>query len=829
MYKFWDSIIQPLFDRIRPGEIVEIGADHGFNTRNILAYCRQTDSHAHIIDPLPKFDPDAMKNEYGDVFTFYRALSLNALPLIGHMDVALIDGDHNWYTVYHELKLIEKKIPATDPVFPLIIVHDVSWPYARRDLYYAPENIPVEHRMPYLRKGIDPEGGGLADTGGLNPHLYNAVEEGIPRSGVLTAIEDFIKESGRPFELVNIPVFHGLGILYTAHLKTTNPSFGEFIRALTLSSALSKLFSDVEKTRIKTILAHEEANQKLMAQEKTRQQESEEQQQALRKAGQQLESLEKKVVFKDAQLKTLGEKKEHEARQWKAEIESAKIKLRELEDRRRSERDYYKQQIEEHHQKIKRITETNARMISQRDQLSEWIKQLRFQFEALVQSKRWKLGNALVGMATLSKFKKNFSMASDHMMRIFQKYDAEMNENALDIVFFWKQNDTGIYGRRSDMLIKYLSRRPQIRRIIVFDMPIAIDVLREKSKNKGLTHDQNVYRETLLRNMGVRNSEKVSFHTFVYGPDNTDSGLQNGRYPDLSEYMHFIEDRLKESDIKPNRAVFWFYPLNSNIPKIVKQFKPRIKVIDLVDDHRTWSEMSMIKRIYITRHYRDVLKIGDLVFANCFNIRQSMQRYHPDIKLIPNGCELEPPPDLSDDSVFQEFKETPGFKIGYVGNLEKDKIDVDLIQYMAEKRPAWNIILIGSTHANPQILKLKKFSNVHFMGVIEYPDVRAWIQEMDVAILPHLNSKKTRSMNPLKLYVYCSLGVPVVSTDIENLDELKPFVWIADTYDDFILKVEKALEDGKKEISNSLNECLIANTWEKRVDQILKELLVSVQ
>jgi glycosyltransferase involved in cell wall biosynthesis len=81
-------------------------------------------------------------------------------------------------------------------------------------------------------------------------------------------------------------------------------------------------------------------------------------------------------------------------------------------------------------------------------------------------------------------------------------------------------------------------------------------------------------------------------------------------------------------------------------------------------------------------------------------------------------------------------------------------------------------------------------------------------------------------MNPLKLYVYCSLGVPVVSTDIENLDELKPFILIADTYDDFILKVEKALEDGKKGISQSLHECLNANTWEKRVDQILKELLV---
>jgi hypothetical protein len=317
-----------------------------------------------------------------------------------------------------------------------------------------------------------------------------------------------------------------------------------------------------------------------------------------------------------------------------------------------------------------------------------------------------------------------------------------MNENALDIVFFWKQNDTGIYGRRSDMLVKYLSRRPEIRRIIVFDMPIAIGMLRKKSKNNGLTHDRKVYIETLLRNRGVRDSEKVSFHTFIYGPDKTDSDVPIGRYPDHSEYMNFIEDRLNESNIKPDQAVFWFYPLNSHIPKIVKQFKPKIKVIDLVDDHRTWSEVSMIKRFYITRHYKNVLKAGDLVFANCFNIRQSMHQYHPDIKLIPNGCELEPPPDLSGNGDFQKFKEMPGFKIGYVGNLEKDKIDINLIQYMAEKRPAWNMILIGSTHANPEILKLKKFSNVHFMGVIEYPDVRAWIKELDVAILPHMNSKK---------------------------------------------------------------------------------------
>ena len=27
-----------------------------------------------------------------------------------------------------------------------------------------------------------------------------------------------------------------------------------------------------------------------------------------------------------------------------------------------------------------------------------------------------------------------------------------------DLVVFWKQNDTGIYGRRQDMFLKYLER-----------------------------------------------------------------------------------------------------------------------------------------------------------------------------------------------------------------------------------------------------------------------------------------------------------------------------------------------------------------------------------
>ncbi len=39
---------------------------------------------------------------------------------------------------------------------PVLILHDVGWPYGRRDLYYTPETIPEEFRQPYEQAGMLP-------------------------------------------------------------------------------------------------------------------------------------------------------------------------------------------------------------------------------------------------------------------------------------------------------------------------------------------------------------------------------------------------------------------------------------------------------------------------------------------------------------------------------------------------------------------------------------------------------------------------------------------------------------------------------------------------
>ena len=220
MNRFWTNIILPIIKSVNANYIIEVGSDTGVNTKNILEYCMDKDAHMAAIDPFPGFDVDEFKSKYGDKFEIYTELSLSRLPLLEDYDVILLDGDHNWYTLYNELKIIEKSFKNKE--FPVIFLHDIGWPYARRDLYYNPEDIPEVYRQPYKKLGMYPGQKDLKEQGGLNSHLNNAIYENNSKNGVLTAVEDFIRESDLQFSFNFINAFHGLGILFIKNHEIEN-------------------------------------------------------------------------------------------------------------------------------------------------------------------------------------------------------------------------------------------------------------------------------------------------------------------------------------------------------------------------------------------------------------------------------------------------------------------------------------------------------------------------------------------------------------------------------------------------------------------------------
>jgi len=220
MNRFWPRYIRPLFETVQPKKIMEIGAEFGWNTRLILSYCRAHGAHADIIDPAPL--PSLLEElaQFGPTeYRFLALKSLAAIPQLEAPDIALIDGDHNWATVFRELNLLQARAEQTGRAPPIVLSHDAAWPYARRDMYYSPDDLDGWQRHPYSYKGMVPNQSEL-DERGVNGWLANATHEGGPRNGVLTAIEDYIASANIEFTFRKLPFFNGLSILVPAARMT---------------------------------------------------------------------------------------------------------------------------------------------------------------------------------------------------------------------------------------------------------------------------------------------------------------------------------------------------------------------------------------------------------------------------------------------------------------------------------------------------------------------------------------------------------------------------------------------------------------------------------
>jgi hypothetical protein len=158
------------------------------------------------VDPAPQPDLEALEG-----VELIRRTSLAALREIPLPDAIVIDGDHNYFTVSEELRLIAGR--AEGGLLPLLLFHDVCWPHGRRDDYHDAGALPADarHAVADGCGGLFPGDPGVRADG--LPYPRSAAHEGGARNGVLTAIEDFVAEHER-LRLAVVPVFFGFGAVW---------------------------------------------------------------------------------------------------------------------------------------------------------------------------------------------------------------------------------------------------------------------------------------------------------------------------------------------------------------------------------------------------------------------------------------------------------------------------------------------------------------------------------------------------------------------------------------------------------------------------------------
>ena len=203
------EILFGCLDAAEVKSVLEIGAYRGELTAELLDWASGAGARIAAVEPEPPEQLLDLSSSHPEL-ELLRETSHDALRRVERPDAVVIDGDHNYYTLSEELRLIAEAAPGER--MPLVLFHDLGWPHARRDTYYDPQRIPEEHRQPLVHNaGLAPWEPGIAAHG--LPYIWAAAREGGERNGTLTAVEDFIGE--RPgLRLAVVPAFFGFGALW---------------------------------------------------------------------------------------------------------------------------------------------------------------------------------------------------------------------------------------------------------------------------------------------------------------------------------------------------------------------------------------------------------------------------------------------------------------------------------------------------------------------------------------------------------------------------------------------------------------------------------------
>ena len=319
--------------------------------------------------------------------------------------------------------------------------------------------------------------------------------------------------------------------------------------------------------------------------------------------------------------------------------------------------------------------------------------------------------------------------------------------------------------------------------------------------------EKNIFiRRRVSKNLHIANT---SFIPFV------------GKFKFITEKfgLFAFKIHLKRLNFEPDIAIFYSFLYNFLLEPLESM---DVKIVyDCIDEFSDFSDVSEPLRVE-----RDLTKRSSLVIATSKALCEKLSKINSNCFYVPNAA------DFRHFHTATQIKEKPAeIKrlqypiIGFIGAVY-DWVDIDLICKLAEVHPDYSILLVGPIIFGQN--KLKRYSNIMMVGTKKYELLPQYLSFMDVCLIPFKINKLTLASNPIKLYEYLAAGKPVVSTALPEVCDNASQVVMISKDDDFIKKVEEAVNETKSENKATiLRRINFArnNSWDKRIDTIEKLLM----
>ena len=211
---------------------------------------------------------------------------------------------------------------------------------------------------------------------------------------------------------------------------------------------------------------------------------------------------------------------------------------------------------------------------------------------------------------------------------------------------------------------------------------------------------------------------------------------------------------------------------------------------------------------------------SDAIFANSAYLADYAKAHNANSFDIGQGCELDMYDAEKNYETPSDMASIPQPRIGYIGFLTGERLDIPLLEELVMLKKEWNWVLIGPEESRFQQSNLHKAANVHFLGSRKLAELPAYIQALDVCLNPQLINPLTVGNYPRKIDEYLAMGKPTVATDTPAMKMFLPHVHLAVGTESYIQAINEAMKHRESETIKKAIEFAKGHTWEACVEKI---------
>ena len=261
------------------------------------------------------------------------------------------------------------------------------------------------------------------------------------------------------------------------------------------------------------------------------------------------------------------------------------------------------------------------------------------------------------------------------------------------------------------------------------------------------------------------------------------------------------------------------FQLWSFIPTAVEYFGHLGEALRVYYCTDEWSQFSYVDSARIVAMERRLMEMADIVFCTSRTLLETKKPYNAETHLASHGVDFAhfSTALASSTVIAPEIANLKGPVLGFFG-LVHDWIDLELIGYLAEKKPEWNIVMIGKVSVDNS--RWQHLSNIHWLGRKSYESLPSYCKGFSVGLIPFALNELTRNVNPIKLREYLSAGVPVVSTNLPEVALCSDWCDVGHSKEQFLQLCEKAIADDSPEARRKRADLMRAEDWDAKVAQL---------